>query len=64
MKLWITADKRARKALTFLVLTVGLTVGSLATSIPTAEARWVRRCHRVRVHHHWVTRCHRVRRYH
>ncbi len=50
-------EKRGKRALTLLVLTLGLTVGSLATSVPSAEARWVRRCHRVRYHHHWVRRC-------
>jgi hypothetical protein len=53
-------ERQVRKALTLLVLALGLTAGSLATSIPTAEARWVRRCYHVRVHHHWVRRCRRV----
>jgi hypothetical protein len=64
--LWTKAERRGKKALTLLVLTLGLTAGSLATSVPTAEARWVRRCRHVRHHYHWVTRCHRVwiRRHH
>ena len=57
---WSTPERKGKKALVLLVLTLGLTVGSLAISAPTAEARWVRRCHRVRVHQHWVRRCRRV----
>jgi hypothetical protein len=53
-------EKSGKKALTLLVFTLGLTVGSLVTSVPSAEARWVRRCHHVRHHHHWVRECRRV----
>jgi len=60
MRRWTTPDKKGRKALTLLVLTLGLTVGTLVTSVPTAEARCVRRCHHVRHHHHWVRQCRRV----
>jgi hypothetical protein len=40
---WSTPERKGKKALVLLVLTLGLTVGSLAISAPTAEARWVRR---------------------
>jgi hypothetical protein len=60
MLLWSKPEKRGKKALTLLVFTLGLTVGSLASSVPSAEARWVRHCHRVRYHHHWVHQCRRV----
>ena len=60
--LQIKPDRRVRKALTLLVLTLGLTAGSFTTSVaPSAEARWVRRCYRVHKHHHWVRHCRRVR---
>jgi hypothetical protein len=55
----LKSDRSVKKALPLLVLTVGLTAGSFVTSIPSAEAYWVRRCHRVWHHHHWVRHCHR-----
>jgi hypothetical protein len=53
-------ERRGKKALLLLALTVGLTAASVASSVTPAEARWVRRCHRVGHHHPQVTRCHRV----
>jgi hypothetical protein len=57
---WSTPQKKGKKALTLLVLTLGLTASSLATSVTPAEAHWVRRCHHMRHHHHWVRQCRRV----
>jgi len=57
---WSTPERKGKTALALLVLTLGLTAGSFAISVPSAEARWVRRCHQVRHHHHWVRECRRV----
>jgi hypothetical protein len=56
---WTGPKKKVQKAVTLLLLTLGLAAGSLATSVPSAEAYWVHRCHRVRHHHHWVRECRR-----
>jgi len=56
---WTGPKKKVQKAVTLLLLTLGLAAGSLATSVPSAEAYWVRRCHQVRHHHHWVRECRR-----
>jgi len=60
MKLWSKPERKGKNALALLVVILGLTVGTLVTSVATAEARWVRRCHHVRHHHHWVRECRRV----
>jgi hypothetical protein len=57
--LWTKPNQRVRKILTLLVLTLGLTAGSLATSVAPAEAHWAQHCHREWRHHHWVHRCYR-----
>jgi hypothetical protein len=57
---WTIANRRGKKALALVVVTLGLTASSLATAVTPAEARWVRRCHHVRHHHHWVRHCRRV----
>ncbi len=56
-------NRAARKAkIPFLVvlLTLGLTAGSVTSFVVPAEARWVRRCHYEWHHHHRVRRCERV----
>jgi hypothetical protein len=52
-------DHRGKKALLLVLLTGGLTIGSLVRTVAPADARWVRRCHRDRQHHQWVRVCHR-----
>jgi transposase len=60
----ITPQKRSMRATLLLVMTLGLTAGSFVSAVAPADARWVRRCHRERHHHHWVQVCHRVWRGH
>jgi hypothetical protein len=55
----IAPKKRSKRALLLLVLTLGLTAGSVVSTGATADAYWGRRCHRERHHHHWVRVCDR-----
>ena len=58
------AAHRVKTPLLVVLLTMGLTAGSVASFVVPAEARWERRCHYEWHHHHQVQRCERVWRGH
>ncbi len=56
--------RRGNLPFLILLLTMGLTAGSVTSFVVSAEARWVRRCHYEWHHHYRIQRCKRVWRGH